>query len=223
MAKKVLLVWPVFQALYPRPYETFAQICIAAGRQQDYLFGVKVLERMSLVTGMNLIGQVVREQEWDAVIVFDDDCFPPLDVVPRLLTRCFDEGHPFVAAAGVMRNYPFTTTAARYYPEGVAIHEKDGSLAGYTWLDELPNELTDVDFCGVPAAIIHRRVFEAVPAPWFGDQDENGQRMTHDVYFCRKVKAAGFAVKVDGTMRCGHLLDAPIVTFENRLILRGTA
>lgn len=214
--KQILLVWPIFQAVYPRPFETFAQVCVAAGRQQDYVFGVKVLERMSLVTGMNLVGQIVRDQpQWDAVIVFDDDCFPPVDVVPRLLTRCFDEGHPFVAAAGVMRNYPFTTTAATYYPEGVSIMG-DGSLSGFQWLDQLPADLVDADFCGVPAAIIHRRVFDTVPAPWFGDQDESGQRMTHDVYFCRKVKAAGFDVKVDGTIRCGHLMDAPIITFENR-------
>lgn len=221
--KKILLCWPIFQALYPKPFETFAQICIGAGRYNaDYLFGVKVLERMSLVTGMNLVARLVVEQDWDALIVFDDDCFPPVDVIPRLLTRCFDEGHPIVAAAGVMRGYPFTTTAAQYYPEGQTLLP-DGTMAGHRWLDDLPSDLVDVDFCGVPAAIIHRRVFDAVETPWFGDMDHDGTRMTHDVYFCRKAKAAGFPVKVDGSIRCGHLLDAPIVTFENREHARGIA
>lgn len=227
--KQILLVWPVFQALYPRPFETFAQICIAAGRQTDYKFGVKVFERQSLVAAMNTLGQLMEAQpEWDAVIVFDDDCFPPVDVIPRLLTRCFDEGHPFVAAAGVMRGYPFTTTVARHYPEGVTCRKTADrvEVSGFEWVDDIPADLIDADFCGVPAAIIHRSCFERVKAPWFGDQDEKGERVTHDVYFCRKLQAAGIPIKVDGTIRCGHLLDAPVITFENReasrAVLAGT-
>lgn len=225
MKTKVLLVWPIFQALYPRPFETFAQICVGAGRQQDYTFGVKVLERQSLVTAMNLMGEIMVAQDWDALIVFDDDCFPPVDVVPRLLHRCFDEGHAFVAATGLMRGAPFTTTAAKYYPEGVTVRltpTQPPILAGYEWIDNLPDALTEVDFCGVPAAIIHKRVFTTIPSPWFADQDERGDRLTHDVFFCRKLQAHGFPIYVDGTIRCGHLIDAPIVTFDNRALARAT-
>ena len=216
--KKILLVWPVFQAFYPRPFQAFAEILIAAGRQTDYLFGCLVIERQPLVTAMNAVGERMVREDWDACIVFDDDCFPPFDAIPRLLRRCFDENLPFVAAAGLMRGYPFTTTAAASYPEGIsAVEGPHGvSVAGFKWLDDLPEALTEVDFCGVPAAIIHRRCFEAIPRPWFGDRDEHNEWVTHDVYFCRKLKAAGFPIYVDGTIRCGHLTDAPVVTFENR-------
>lgn len=220
MRPKVLLVWPVFQALYPRPFHNFANILIHAGRQTDYELFVHVIERSSLVTAMNAVGELVRQGPWDACVVFDDDCFPPYDVVPRLLTRCFDEGHAFVAAAGLMRGYPYTTTAATYYPEGItALVKPDKTfdhLAGFQWVDDLPDALTEVDFCGVPAAVIHRRVFETIAPPWFGDADPDGQRLTHDVYFARKLQAAGFKVMLDGTLKCGHLTEAPIITFENR-------
>lgn len=229
--RKILLVWPVFQAMYPRPFERFAQIALVAGRAcTDTVFGIHVIERQPLVTAMNDVAQLVLKgpnqygHGWDAAIVFDDDCFPPVDVVPRLLTRCFDEGHPFVAAAGVMRGYPFTTTAAREYPQGVTgfvgASGRVEQLTGFEWLDDLPEELVDVDFCGVPAAIIHRSCFERTGKPWFGDQDVRGERITHDVYFCRKLREAGIAVKVDGTIRCGHLVDAPVVDFENRASAR---
>lgn len=225
MKKKILLVFPIFQALYPRPFDNFAQILIAAGRQTDYLFGILTLERTSLVAGMNGVGERMAQEDWAACIVFDDDCFPPYDVVPRLLTRCFEEDHPFVAAAGVMRGYPFTTTVARYYDEGIsAVLTPEGRLdhlSGFEWLDDLPKDLVDADFCGVPAAIIRRDVFAQIAPPWFGDQDEKGVRITHDVYFCRKLKAAGIPVKIDGTIRCGHLAEGPIVTFENRAQFRG--
>jgi hypothetical protein len=218
--KKILLVFPIFQAVYPRAFGNFAEILIAAGRQTGYLFGPLIIERMSLVAAMNLVAERMQKEDWDACILFDDDCFPPFDVIPRLLTRCFEEGHPFVAAAGVMRNYPFTTTAARYYPEGITgvitPAGKVATLSGFQWLDDLPQELLDVDFCGVPAAIIARECFSKVAPPWFADLDDDGVRITHDVYFCNKLKAAGFAVKVDGTLRCGHLAEAPVITFENR-------
>lgn len=215
---RVLLCWPIFQALYPRPFQNFAEILIAAGRQTTYLFGVKVYERTLLVPAMNDLGEIMRRGQWDACIIFDDDCFPPYDVIPRLLQRCFVEGHPFVGAVGTMRGYPWTTTAAKSYPEGVSAVTVNGKVqcAGFTWLDDIPEELVEVDFCGFPAVIIHRRIFEAIVPPWFGDVDEIGARVTHDTYFCKKAKDAGFALQVDGTIRCGHLVEPPVVTFENR-------
>lgn len=222
---KILLVFPVFQAFYPRPFAAMAEMLIAAGRQTDYRFGVLVIERMPLAAAMNQVGQRMREEDWEACIVFDDDCFPPYDAIPRLLARCFDEGLPFVAGAGIMRGYPFTTTAARVYPEGlsamVGANGRVANLSGHEWIDDLPNDLIEVDFCGVPIAIIHRRCFELTAKPWFGEVDVRGERTTHDVYFCNKLKAAGLPVYVDGTIRCGHLIEAPIITFENRASARG--
>jgi len=221
--RRVLLCWPIFQALYPRPFQGFAEILVTAGRQLSYEFGVKVYERSLLVPAMEDLGALVLREGWDAVIVFDDDCFPPHDVIPHLLIRCFDEGHPIVAAAGVMRNYPWTTTAARSFPEGISVMVEQGtkkSLAGFEWIDDLPNELVEVDFNGFPVGIIHRRVFEQTTQPWFGDHDPIGERVTHDVFFCRKAKEVGFALKVDGTIRCGHLAEAAIITFENRASVR---
>ncbi len=223
--RKILIVFPVFQAMYPRPFNGFAEMLIAAGRQTGYRFGVLTIERMPLAAAMNQVGQRMRDEDWDACIMVDDDCFPPYDAIPRLLTRCFDEGHPFVAAAGIMRGYPFTTTAARVYPEGLSAmvdaNGKIAQLSGHEWIDDLPEALIDVDFCGVPIAIIHRDCFLKTSKPWFGEVDVRGDRTTHDVFFCNKLKAAGIPVKVDGTIRCGHLVEAPIITFENRASARG--
>lgn len=229
--RRILLVWPVFQSVHPRPFQGFLDIAFVAGRMcPHYVFSNHVIERTPLVTAMNDVAGIVLNGPnqfgagFDAAIVFDDDCFPPFDVIPRLLARCFDEGHPFVAAAGVMRGYPFTTTAAKNYAEGVTgFVGKSGrveQLTGFQWLDDLPEDLVDVDFCGVPAAIIHRSCFEHTARPWFGDQDAQGVRITHDVYFCRKLQAAGIPIKVDGTIQCGHLVDAPVITFANRASAR---
>lgn len=221
--KKVLLVWPIFHAVYPRPFQRFAEMLIVCGRMPEYHFGVLVLERQSCVTAMNRAADVLLNQGFDAMVFFDDDCLPPYDAIQRLLARCFDEDRPFVAGAGVMRGYPYTTTVAKYYPEGHTAIQRNGGfyLEGHHWLDDLPEGVVDdVDFCGVPIAIVHRRVFEKIQPPHFGDQDRFGNRMTHDVYFCRKVKAAGFPLAVDSAVKCDHLVEAPIVTFDNRKIAR---
>ena len=175
---------------------------------------------------MNTAVAIVLDQAFDAMVIFDDDCLPPPDAIKRLLERCFDEGRPFVAGAGVMRGYPFTTTVAKYYKEGYSavVRDEKWHLEGHQWLDDLPDALIDdVDFCGVPIAIVHRRVFERLGANCFGDQDRFGNRMTHDVYFCRKVKDAGFPVAVDGTIHCDHMVEAPIVSFDNRKVARALA
>jgi len=42
------------------------------------------------------------------------------------------------------------------------------------------------------------------------------------VFFCNKLREAGIPVKVDGTIKCGHLLDPTIATFDNREFLRAS-
>jgi hypothetical protein len=119
-----------------------------------------------------------------------------------------------------MRNFPHTTTIAEVFPEGPTLHahETGAKITGHRWLDDLDRlqPLAEVDFCGVPVALMARSIFETVPAPWFGLYGDDGVTITHDVFFCRKLKAAGIPVLVDTTMKCGHLGEAPIVTFENR-------
>lgn len=218
--RKALICFPTFAGILPRPFRNFMDIAIAAGRScPDWLFGTTAPERQSLPMAMNTAGQTVLDQNFDALIAFDDDCFPPFDCIPRLLAH-LDAGHQFVAGVGVMRGYPHTTTVARQFDEGHALVVSEGrsKIAAHQWLDDvdaLPT-LAQVDFCGVPVAAVARRVFESVPAPWFGLHGEDGGTVTHDVFFCRKLKAAGIPVMVDTTLKCGHLAEAPIITFENR-------
>lgn len=218
--RKALIVFPTFAGILPRPFRGFMEIAIAAGRScPDWKFGVIAPERQSLPMAMNTAGQMVLEQGFDALVVFDDDCFPPYDCIPRLLAH-LDAGQRFVAGVGVMRGYPHTTTVAQQFEEGHSLvhHKGRSKVSAHQWLDDvdaLP-ALASVDFCGVPVAAVARSVFETVQAPWFGLHGDDGGTVTHDVFFCRKLKAAGIPVLVDTTLKCGHLAEAPVITFENR-------
>jgi hypothetical protein len=218
--RKALIVFPVFQSVYPRPFRGFLEIAMVAGRMcPEWKFGFLAPERSSLPMAMNGAAQTVVEQGYDALIAFDDDCFPPFDCIPRLLAH-YDAGRQFVAGVGVMRGYPHTTTAAKVFDEGPSLVQQGDRMkvTSHQWLDNIETlpALAEVDFCGVPVALMARSVFETVKSPWFGLHGPDGGTVTHDVFFCRKLKAAGIPVLVDTTLKCGHLAEPPVITFENR-------
>jgi hypothetical protein len=78
------------------------------------------------------------------------------------------------------------------------------------WVTDFPKDaLVDADMVGAGALLVHRRVFERVPRPWFEwllDRPEvpEGQKCSEDFAFCRKAKQHGFAVKVDVSVACRH-------------------
>jgi hypothetical protein len=187
-----------------------------------------VRERESIHGAMNRAAGLLITEGFDAMIVSDDDCFPPFDAIPRLLKH-YEDGHHYVCGLGFMRGFPHTTTIGRYYPEGVSLRinpeTKQPELVGFYWVDDFANEppgLISCDFAGVPIAMISRDLFLKVPGPWFGTHMDGGD-CTHDVYFGAKVKAAGFDVLVDRDIACDHLLDPGIVTEHNRGLMRNVA
>src|SRR5262245_44824209 len=219
--RKALVVIPTFNGPEAQPFRNFLEIAYVTGRScPDWKFGWHPIARKSLPAAMTEAAEHVLQGGWDALIAFDDDCFPPYDCIARLIAH-YEAGRQFVAGVGLMRNYPFTTTVARTYAEGYTLvvnGETGGKVSGHEWLDDISPlpDLVEADFCGVPVALMARSIFETVQAPWFGLSAPDGAQVTHDVFLCRKLKAAGIPVLVDTTLKCGHLTEAPIITFENR-------
>ncbi len=218
---------PVFDSVKPQPFGAFLGQCLGAWKEGDRYDLVPFVPQRELLHGaMNRAVGMAIEHGFDYFLMSDDDCFPPFDVIPRLL-RHMEAGHDFVAGLGVMRGYPHTTTAGRYYPEGISL-VKDRvtgamELSGFEWLDDADTaagpDLVPVDFCGFPIAIVRVSALKNITAPWFGTEIDGGG-CTHDVYFGRKAAAAGIKLYVDRTIRCGHLSDASVITFENRPTVR---
>jgi hypothetical protein len=227
--KKILLVVPTFQSVYGQPFLNFLGMCIVAGAKEGhrYEFAVHVPERSLIHSLMNGVGHIVLDHGFDAVIVFDDDCGPPLHAIPILMRR-MEQGHPIVLGVGFMRNHPYTTTLGRYFKEGVSVvtNTKTGvvELTGFEWIENFKegdavDDLVDVDFGGFPVALFTREVFEKIPPPWFGTWI-NGGECTHDIYFAQKALKAGFTIKADMRLPCSHLAPMFWLTLQNREIAR---
>lgn len=226
-SKRVLLVFPIFTHVFPMAFHAFSAALLQAARFcPDIKFDVMVLERQLIHSAMNQAAEsCVQNPFYEGLITFDDDCIMPSNVITRLMAHYQLGGHKVVAAHGFMRSFPHTTTVGRLIPEGMTIHHKgqasSGEIRGFNWLDELPkNEadehgLIDCDFCGMPAMFIAREVLMKMQQPPFGVQDGGGSS-THDIYFCNRAKDAGYSIKVDVTLECGHIAAAPIVTSQTR-------
>ncbi len=224
----VLWVCPIFQSVYPRPFGQFLGMALNAASSigDKYRITPYVPERQLLHSAMNRAVEIFLKGDYQAMIVSDDDCFPPFDAIRRLLAH-YEDGKDVVSALGYMRGYPHTTTVGRYYEHGATLKiDSDGrpSLAGFYWVDDVTHEpdLIPCDFAGMPIAMISRRALEKIKAPWFGTEIDGGG-CTHDVYFGHKCKQAGVQILVDKTMPCGHLCDPHIITDQNRDIIRGVA
>jgi len=227
---RVLLVFPIFTHVLPEAFAPFMIMALNAGRHlTKYKFDVMVKPRSLLHAAMNeAVDSCIKMPWYRGLIVFDDDCLPPQNVIGRLLTH-HERGEHIVAAYGFMRNYPHTTTVGRFLPHGQTLirHEDgNGEVRGFEWTDDLSSFKADahglitVDFCGMPAMFISRDVLLKVPRPVFGHTDKTGAESTHDVFFCNKMRDAGFSVKVDVNLECAHVCPPHVVTGKTRAIMR---
>lgn len=242
---RVLLFWPVFSHVFPKAFQNFLRLTVTAAKLcPDYIFDPWVVERLPVHGAMNMAVETALEQGHEYLIAFDDDCIPEIaefplgdnkrwQVIPRLL-KLGELGHKIIMGVGYMRGFPHTTTIGRKYPWGttLVLENEHGqevpTMKGFHWLDNLDafkgecdeHGLLDVDFCGVPVVCIHRDVLVKLKKPLFETRDDVGGQSTHDVHFCNKAKEAGFSIKVDTHIDCGHMVESPVINKDTKAQMR---
>lgn len=162
---------------------------VPAGTAFKWTFGSDIPESRN---------QAIEQMEGDWIWFVDDDHAFAADIVMSLLDRNVDIVQPLC----LRRNQPFLPVAA-----------VDGDYMDVRRYR--PDELVEVEHAGTSGMLIRRNVLEALDAPWFelGDREGDGNRVSEDVHFCRKAKAAGFNVHVDMAVRLGHI--APVTIWQH--------
>lgn len=139
------------------------------------------------------------------VLFLDTDMLHPDDLFARILRHA--RRAIVVSGFYTQRQYPFAPIALR---DGV-LHES-GRYASYKHDDDYlavdADGLRDEDVVGMGCTLIPLAIVRALgPRPWFEYKpDVDGwAHVSEDVPFCERVKAAGFRVCLDPSIKCGHL------------------
>jgi intein/homing endonuclease len=152
-------------------------------------------------------------------LLHNSDVLPPEDGLERLMSHNL----PVVSALYYRRHLDRPGMAPhpalwKLIPEGTevtcpACGAKHTTKPGkyQPILNPPPNMLVEADAIGMGFCLIHRRVFEKVPRPWFRwtlGWVEPG--VSEDFAACELFREHGYKILVDTGCRCGHVADAVI-------------
>ena len=166
--------------------------------QQGYAFVSRPYDRID-VTRNRLAQHLVDSREFTHLLMLDLDHQHPHDIVKRLARWWLKDPKKLVIAGlNFRRNEPYDPLVWFRGPDGQMYHATD-------W----PDGLLKCDVVGTGAMLIHRSVFETLPAPWFMNDYSQVQAYDswpgEDVGFCNLCGKAGIAIYCDTTCTSPHL------------------
>ena len=135
------------------------------------------------------------EKGFDYLFFIDQDVIPPKDVLQRLIS------HQVQIAGGIYRQ--------KFAPHNWCIFKAVKTQNGID--DKIPvaptGGLIPVDYIGAGCLLIHRRVFELLPFPWFRWTltPDNPSGRSEDFYFSDLCRDNGIKIFADTSILCGHV------------------
>lgn len=135
------------------------------------------------------------------IFFLDDDVAPPYFAVRRLIYDLEQADPEFMVAGGIYAN-------KHSYPAEPMVFQEDGEGPFWRWK---VGELFECGSIGTGCMVIKTEVFKHLAEPWFATINECDEasdvrkfEMTDDLYFCKKVREAGFKLLADGGVLCIH-------------------
>jgi len=126
------------------------------------------------------------------LIMMDVDQIYPTNTIPKLLSHKLP-----VVGCKINRRYPpFDPLLMKLTDEG------------YKPIDDYEDgSLVPVDATGAGCVLFDMEVFRTLPYPWFKfrKNPDNGLVIGEDVGLCQDLKAAGYDIYVDTSIKVGHL------------------
>jgi GT2 family glycosyltransferase len=145
----------------------------------------------------NQVDAFLRETEFTHHLWLDDDI---VLIHPDSILQLLSRKLPIVSGVYSRSEWP-------YYPIFLRENKaaKDYELM-YTNSSYPKNRLVKVDAVGAGLLLVRRDVYEKLTPPYFVWQAKHGE----DVYFCKKVRDAGFQIYVDTNVEALHMVRVPV-------------
>lgn len=159
-------------------------------------------QAMPIDSNRNMIVQDFLKTDNEWLVFIDDDMIPKFEF-HKIFEKIGDRKIVSAVCIAMQNGIPGPIIMKRS-------KEKDTSFRHIT-TDELKSEVVDgsyveVDGVGTGFLVIHRSVFEKMPAPWFKFQykDDGTMGLSEDYYFGQKAKGLGFKLWVNCDLPTGH-------------------
>lgn len=160
-----------------------------------------------------LAQHLLNDTRFTHLLMLDCDHRHPADIVEQLRARVEeDPARRVIGGLAFRRGVPFDP----------CMYMLDADEAVYAIEEWTPGNLLRVDLIGAAAMLVHRSVFEELPAPWFaydyGRAHENSWP-SEDIWFARRCRAAGIAIYADTGVVSPHYMDSYVdeATFRTHL------
>lgn len=163
--------------------------CLPPGSGLGWAKGVNIPKACNSLVGQMLGGSY----EW-LFLMGDDHTFDQ-DIVARLLEHDVDVVVPHCLK--------------RYSPWMPVVFSHQDTEGFYVPADLPESGLTEIHAAGSAGMLIRRRVLETLAAPWF-EPSPDAEGLNEDLYFCQKVRKAGFGVYCDPEIQLGHVVLASV-------------
>jgi len=169
-----------------------------------------MVEKQPIDVARNAIVDTALEQGAKYLFFLDDDVICPKFSV-LALGSILQTRPDAMVASGIYVNKNMSADPVIF---------KDGYPGSY--LDWDVNQEFEVDMCGAGCMLINTEVFKYLEKPYFqftqeyekvGD-DIQLKGVSEDVYFCNKVKEAGFKIYAHGSVLCAHYNNADDKFYE---------
>lgn len=213
---KTLLAINTLTSVQNQPYASHLNLVYRMGKNSDDEILLLTGYRTGIDRFRNMAGEVALANECDLLMFLDDDVAVPRDTY-EILRRRIDEGADIVTPLIYIRGYPFE-------PMMFKAHLVDGVTGLFAFSDweqhvTAENPILHCAAIGFSCALIRTKLLKEIQAPWF----VTGANCTEDVYFCVKARNTlnnAVNIRVDTSVRGGHLLDPEFVDFSTRPALQ---
>jgi hypothetical protein len=150
--------------------------------------------------GWNTIADGFLKSTHEYLFTMNDDHIYP----PDTLTRLMSHGVECVSGVYLLRQYPYEPVIYDYV-------DKNGAM-GYHYLTNGERGLVPIKVCGDGALLIHRRVFEKIPPPWYrlNGPPAPPDIINCDVLFCELLRNNGIQIYADLDVQIGHIAIMPV-------------
>lgn len=191
MTPKILIGIPTLGAVLSEFMRDVVNLCVTSARGGLAMTLAPIKGHTIDNAHMIMIDMAKQTGCTHLMLLETDQTFPP-DALIRLLAHDKD-----VAAA------TYLTRSAPHLVLGVDLNGNPPDVTG--------GALREVECVPFGVCLINLRVFEGLEEPWFREPWHAEQRryLTDDYDFCRRIRANGFSVWLDGKMsqEVGHIGD----------------